>query len=497
MSESPGPPMALEDVQRGNRSLLEGYRSATGLSAACTDRLLDRAVEFSAARMVQTAIELSYDASQLTPQSVILLQIAANILSGPNGAGPALRSPATLPRINDCHSSRSARHPRCRGDPLADVLRRLRAGSGRSRSEPGRGGRRLSRAARISRSTGFASALYQYLYTRPTASHVAPLSDAMARRDLLSALSFANASSGEWEAGWVVRNPDAEGRVTVAKDDLTLWAPSTRIRVRGGEIREGQPCRVWVGKEVRKRVPGFYVAIGDGGGDEDGGGEGDPLIRYYWHLSIAAAIPFMAAATKHLDAAGLPFRLKLPADPDAYRRADAGVLYVRRRYKRHLDGCIARIHEAVAPDLRPETPLFTKPLAEGLAIAEDPAGDLSFGEHRCKLVATALWRCFDRDESGHDDQVASLAAVFAEQNLDPLRPYLGPGSQDDYTPISASAGERSRISTVVHLREAASRTPRGRAIRDTPFDWLTQPPRSAGPSHAARSGIRRDASATG
>ena len=33
---------------------------------------------------------------------------------------------------------------------------------------------------------------------------------------------------------------------------------------------------------------------------------------------------------------------------------------------------LSRIHRAVSPHLRPEVPLFTKPLAPGLGLAEDP-----------------------------------------------------------------------------------------------------------------------------
>src|SRR5262245_55857332 len=98
----------------------------------------------------------------------------------------------------------------------------------------------------------------------------------------------------------------------------------------------------------------------------------------------------MAAATSLLNASRVPFRIKVLRDPAAYRRADAGVLFLRRHDRARIDPLIARITAAVAEGLRPEVPLFTKRLADGLGFAEDPAGSLSFGQHRCRLVAEAL-----------------------------------------------------------------------------------------------------------
>ena len=130
--------------------------------------------------------------------------------------------------------------------------------------------------------------------------------------------------------------------------------------------------------------------------------ESEPIVRYYWHLTIEAAVPFMSVATGLLNAAAVPFSLKVLADPDAYRRADAGVLYLRRDIARRLGDMIARIDESVAPALRRDVPLFTGPLAPGWPSPSIPTGPSSFGEHRCKVVATSFWRSFLRGESGRD-----------------------------------------------------------------------------------------------
>jgi hypothetical protein len=73
----------LDVVQEAIRSTWRGYRAELEPVPDETDELLDRAVAFSAARMIQTAFELSYDRAELAPRSVVLLQVGANILADP------------------------------------------------------------------------------------------------------------------------------------------------------------------------------------------------------------------------------------------------------------------------------------------------------------------------------------------------------------------------------------------------------------------------------
>jgi hypothetical protein len=271
--------------------------------------------------------------------------------------------------------------------------------------------------------------LYSQLYIRPMKTDAMRVPDPMARRDLIGALSAANSGRGTWESGWTVQRLDDEGRVAVTKDEITFWVSQTQLRITEEDVKPGQSCRVKVGKELRFQVPGFYIAIGDGPGGED---EAQPLVRFYWHLTHAAAVPFMSTATDLLNAAEIPFRLKVLVDPQAYLRADAGVLYLRRPYFRSCAEIIAQIHQVIAPELRPEVPLFTKRLAGGLGLAEDPGGSSSFGQHRCNLVASALWKSFVRGEISRDARSETLANVFRDQGLDPTRPYLNAQSNDEY-----------------------------------------------------------------
>jgi hypothetical protein len=300
--------------------------------------------------------------------------------------------------------------------------------------------------------------LYAGLYTRPGPAPVAT-TDPLAQRDLVAALSAANRGRGTWEPHWRVGEADEDGQVAATKDGLTFWVDPGGLRPRDGKIAPGEWCRVRVAKELRGLMPGFYMAIGDP--DEDDRRDDDePMLRLYWHLTPAVAVTYMAKATTHLNAAGVPFRTKVVNDPAAYQRADAGVLYFGRRHYGRIRGAIHRVYESVRGGLRPDVPLFTKRLAPGLGLAEDPRNGMSFGQHRCHLVAQALWRAFEHGATSLEARAEALASSYREAGLDPLRPYLEPQAPDVYDfwsvdPDATQAGRRSRA--------PRPSTPQGRA----------------------------------
>jgi hypothetical protein len=300
--------------------------------------------------------------------------------------------------------------------------------------------------------------LYGTLYTRPAAPYSAKAADSIASRDFVAALSAANGGRGTWELGWTIRYLDEDGRVAVDKDGLTFWVSPAGLRTIDGGVELGASCRVWVTKELRNLIPGFYLAVGNGEAEFDRTGTAnDPLVRYYWNLTVGAAVPFLGVVTATLNAADVPFRVKVLSDPDAYLRADAGVLYLSRRHCRESSDAITNIHATVVNGLRPEVPLFTKPLARGLGLAEDaPQGNRSFGLHRCRLAAEALWSAFNAGLTDRDARAQVMVATFRQTGLDPMRPYLEPQSRDDYAlPIK------------IDVRRSKSRTTRERKKQRT------------------------------
>jgi hypothetical protein len=279
-----------------------------------------------------------------------------------------------------------------------------------------------------------ASVLYQRLYSRPTPHQPAAARDLRAARVFVDRLSAANCGTGCWEPGWTVEAINADGTLAVGNrsHELTFWAQPEEFRPQDGVTGPGAEGRLRVGKELRELLPGYYTALGDA--DPPGADQGSAdVVRVYWHLTAEAAPVWIRELTQRFNDAGISFRAKVLNSPAAYFRADAGVLYLPGPHFPSARRLLPDLHHAVAQHLRPTTPMFTKRLAGGLAVAEDPGDGRSFGQDRCALVADGLLDAARRGSNNAPARVAMIAERFAEAGLDVARPWLGAGSRQRYT----------------------------------------------------------------
>ena len=282
--------------------------------------------------------------------------------------------------------------------------------------------------------------LYRQLYTCPSqpGQAIAPT----LLQEFVARLSAANAGTGTYEAGWVVRQLEPDGSIAVEKDGLTVWALPHEFIPDAGGVEVGRGGWLRIGKEQRHLTPGFYFAFGDA---LPRGRDTQAVVRIYWHVTAAGAPPLVRAITRELNARGVPFHFKTLADPQQYCRADAAVLYMPKPAYADARQPLIRVVGLVKPWLRPEVPLMTKALAAGVGLAEDP-GDVesSFGQHRCRLVARSLWRSFEAGRTAADERLADARAYFAQHGLDPRRLYLQPGSRDCYAPLARGSARAHR-----------------------------------------------------
>jgi hypothetical protein len=217
----------------------------------------------------------------------------------------------------------------------------------------------------------------------------------------------------------------------VCKNGLSLFVERETCRQPdGGPIEPGAGVRLRLPKELLGISPGYYFALSD---REDPSHEHTRQVRVYWNLRAEGAEVFLHAATSRLNEARLFFKLKVLNDPTSYIRCDAGVVYVSQDDFPAVGGVLSRVYGEVSRYLKPGVPAFTKPLAAGVGLAEDPGQGESFGQNRCRLLAEGLIRA-------HEQRVRSLDARFqvvmdcyraAGVRLD--RPYLNPDSAGDYT----------------------------------------------------------------
>jgi HopA1 effector protein family len=271
-----------------------------------------------------------------------------------------------------------------------------------------------------------AEALYAALHCRSSGRGAAAsgFTNWPSARDFADRLSTANAGHGTWQHGWAEHGSESDGWSVVERHGV-------RFRVPAAEVRTGA---VRIPKEHFELIPGFYLAHGDADGTRD---DGD-TVRIYWHAVPSGAERLVALTTRLLNEAAIGFQLKLVSEPLRYDRTDAAVLYLSRRDCARAIASIERIHGELGRALRPTVSLLVKRLAPGVGFAEDPGDGSSFGEHRCRLLATILtdakWSVLRRDA----ERAEFIRSRLAERGYRLDRMYLNPGSADDVPPLGGA-----------------------------------------------------------
>lgn len=271
--------------------------------------------------------------------------------------------------------------------------------------------------------------LYDHYYTRPPPTRAAA-ADVVAARDFRHALASTSPADKAWQSGFsLVASSD---RAVVERHGLRFSAQLSAVRPPSGsgvtgELRPGDACTVLLPRQYRWQSPGYHLVVG---ATEAQGA--DRTVRLYWHLRAEQAPRFLDELVARLDESRLPFTAKVLHSPDLYYRADAGVLYLAHHDVAAAGPIIQAVHSRCIPGLRPETPSFTKYLAPGLGLAEDPGNGESFGMHRCRMLAEAMSAAYDAGLRDCRSRIAAVADTFQLAGIPLDAPYLSPGSTDDY-----------------------------------------------------------------
>ncbi|HEX6606336.1 MAG TPA: T3SS effector HopA1 family protein [Chloroflexia bacterium] len=250
--------------------------------------------------------------------------------------------------------------------------------------------------------------------------------------DFIRSLEAANPGKTRMDAGWHVVGPGPDGRFWLQKGGVarTAWPGAFLTHAGPNQAPQaGQPASIHWPHESRQLQPGTYFVIGAAVPDDVADA---PIMRFYWHVQAGGAPRLLAALAAALNRFQIPFRFKCPAHPANYSRRDAAVLYISRRDYALVARLLAPIYYNLQACMQPDTPLFTRRLAPGLAFAEDPGTEESFGQHRCRLLAGGLWRAHELQAMSSAERLEIIRKHFAETGIDLDRPHLNATTREDY-----------------------------------------------------------------
>ena len=246
-------------------------------------------------------------------------------------------------------------------------------------------------------------------------------------------LHKSNCGEGYFEPGWLILRQESDGSLAVKRGSLTLHIDRQQHLQSSEQYAN-------VGDLVAIRMPrnlvqnGFYIAVSNVGADTY-----PQTVRIYFNLSPKGAVIVMESLTQQLNKTKIPFTFKVLYDPSDYCRYDSGVLYFERSNYQTVLQVLKNIYVENQFHFRKDIPLFTKLLAPGLGIAEEPnskfADSESFGTNRCQIIANALLEARQKGDESIEYRMTCIYKHFSLLGIDLQRPYLNANSQDIYTTL--------------------------------------------------------------
>lgn len=263
--------------------------------------------------------------------------------------------------------------------------------------------------------------------------------------ELFQSLHASNISTGYWDPGWIIEKHESDGAIAVIKNEFRLHvSPERHLE------SDVAPA---LGTQVAIRMPkncfqsGFYVAVSSLGLPEPGAmTEEQTLVRIYFNLPVQIAPQIMRFLTSCLNEANVCFSYKSPCHSDNYCRSDAGVLYFLKRDYNRVYPILEQIHTTFGDQLGTEVPLFSKYMASGIGLAEDPWRKFdppyeSFGLNRCAIIAITLLKLPNPDSMTPALKKEAILSAIREFSIDPSSPYLNPGSSDIFGTLVSEPAE--------------------------------------------------------
>lgn len=276
--------------------------------------------------------------------------------------------------------------------------------------------------------THLTNLFYKILHCKQTVDYKPLLydNDVSENRDFLESLSNENKGRGFWEDGWTIGEITDEGNISIQKNDLTLWINNRKLLF-GSRFRKDQLVKVFMPKEFRFMLPGFYTVNGNKSLNYK-----STILRIYWNIRSSGAHYLVRLISTHLNKNNIPFQFKIINSIPNFNRTDSAVLYTNRKDFDSILRILRDIYKRIRPFLKDETSVFSKKLFFGMSFGENPDTHESFGLNRSRILAEACYKIFEDNITSKYEKVHTISKHFNFYKIDVHRPYAYLGSVNYY-----------------------------------------------------------------
>lgn len=252
-------------------------------------------------------------------------------------------------------------------------------------------------------------------------------------------LHQSNSGEGYFDPGWQLLRQESDGSLVVTKGGLALHIERDRhLQPEAQSADRGDAVAIRLPKNRVQN--GFYMAVGNAGPSNHSNSDSQPeTVRIYFNLSAEGAVAVMGSLTQQLNDISLAFSFKVLYNPSDYGRYDSGVLYFDKSNYEAVRSVLQTVHAEYQSHFQTSVPLFTKLLAPGLALAEEPnhqfSDQESFGLNRCQIVTNGLLEAWQKGDDSPEGRMAAILQHFSLLGIELNSPYLNANSEDIYTPL--------------------------------------------------------------
>jgi hypothetical protein len=258
--------------------------------------------------------------------------------------------------------------------------------------------------------------------------------------DFYQSLEQANPCLGYYDWSWTIKEILEDDWIRVVQDGLHLQMPGTHIYP--PDARE-------VGDEVAIAMPknlltvDRYIMVSDRGRPQN-----PPIANIYFHIPAATATLLLTQLANGLNQSEVPFEVALLIDEAAYPRSDAAILRIDRSAYALAEAVLRSVYlelksTTLGPGTAgiPPTPLGTKLLAPGVAVAEVATLEQDFGNVFWGAVAKGLAGAWSDELELEEQRWKSMQTALAAVGIDILRTHritteqsVHNGDEDIYQP---------------------------------------------------------------